>query len=188
MPRWPRSAVPRRWDRGEAAPAPRPHPARFRAIYLVPLLVLPIEFGQRVVHGFGARVEISLLGRFGEPLQYVFDKGLLIRAAFAFGDDVEGNANRVLQFLDRLPEVDNFSRLQAARELENSPPFKASLGGLRNIARSRRAKSSSAISSAEWPRVTLMSPPIFASPSIFTPVRAAAGEEPATGPFFPAAS
>ncbi len=74
------------------------------------LLLPPVEFGKGVVHSLGAAVEIALLGRLGEALQYVFDKGLLIRPALAFGDDVKRYADRVPQLHYRLIRVDNFAR------------------------------------------------------------------------------
>ncbi len=63
---------------------------------LAPLRVPPVELGKGIIHGLGAAIEIALHGRFGETLQYIFDKGLLIRPAFASGDDVEGDTDRIL--------------------------------------------------------------------------------------------
>jgi hypothetical protein len=60
------------------------------------LLLPPVEFGEGVVHSLGAAVVIAGLGRLGEALQYLLDKGLLIRPALAFGDDAEGNTDRIL--------------------------------------------------------------------------------------------
>ena len=125
MPRW--------QDRGEANLVRRPLRARFPSTSGTRRGVPPPEFGKGVVHGLGAAVEIARLGRFGEALQYVFDKGLLIRAAFAFGDDVKRYADRVSQLHYRLIKVDNFAGPQRTCEFENCRPFKTSVGGLRDF-------------------------------------------------------
>ena len=38
------------------------------------LILPPLEFSQGIVHGFSTAIEIALLGRFGEPLEFVFDE------------------------------------------------------------------------------------------------------------------
>lgn len=85
-----------------------------------------------VVHGFGTSVEIAPLGRFGEPLDEIFDKRLFLRAAFAFDDDSPRDADRV-PHLDRLLEADDLGP-KTARELINCLPFNVSLRGFHAIA------------------------------------------------------
>jgi hypothetical protein len=103
-----------------------PRPPGRDAVFLLP----PVEFGKGIIHGLGATLEIADLGRLGEALQYVFDKGLLIRPALAFGDDVEGYTDRVSQLHYRLIKVDNFAGPQRTCEFENCRPFQPSVGGL----------------------------------------------------------
>jgi hypothetical protein len=86
-----------------------------------------------VAKAYGTSVEIAPLGRFGEPLDEIFDKRLFLRAAFAFDDDSPRDADRVPQLLDRLLEADDLGP-KTARELINCLPFIASLRGFHAIA------------------------------------------------------
>ena len=97
------------------------------------LLLPPVELGQGIVHGLGAAVEIAALGRLGEPLQHIFDKSTFIRASFAFGDHIKGDADRAPQLHHRLIKVDGFTGSQRTGEFENCRPFQSSLSGLRDL-------------------------------------------------------
>ena len=75
---------------------------------LVALLYLsPIKFGERVVYGARAAVEVLALGFLGDLRQNFCDKFIGIRAALAAGDHLEGDFHGAFQLHNRLNKIDH---------------------------------------------------------------------------------
>ena len=90
--------------------------------------MLFIEPVQALVHKPGAGGELAALGGLRQLSQNPLDKIVEVSPAIALGDHVEGDIDRILQFLNRLIEVDDLVRLQSSRKFENRLSFQPLLG------------------------------------------------------------
>ena len=85
----------------------------------------PVDFRQRLGDGLRAAIQIVIAGFLGDLGEDAVDEGVLIAAALAARDDLEGDFDRARQFHNSLIEVQHL-RFQSSRKRDDGGPVKTS--------------------------------------------------------------
>jgi hypothetical protein len=95
-----------------------------------PCFLIPLPARETVVGLARGAIEIVGFHFLGDADENVGDQGVVVAAMAPFGDDRDGDIDRVRDFDDGLRQIELLRRLDAARQVEDRPLAQSGLGRL----------------------------------------------------------